>query len=229
MLFIDESQLASLEDNMWQQGYLDSYQMAGAFYLLRSNDLIWSRFIHDYHMGRRRAINDLMAWNADATRMPFKMHSEYLRSLFLNNELSEGRFKVKGETIALTDIRTPIFSVGTVKDHVAPWESVYKIHLYTDTDQTFVLTSGGHNAGIVSEPGHPRRSYQITTSKRGEPYISPSIWKETAHQKDGSWWPAWQRWLAKYSGTKVKPPQMGATDKGLKVLGDAPGTYVMQK
>ena len=185
MLFIDETQLAYLEDTMWEQGYLDSYQMAGAFYLLRSNDLIWSRVIHDYHMGRRRPMIDLMAWNADATRMPFKMHSEYLRSLFLNNELSEGRFMVNNETIALSDIRTPIFSVGTVKDHVAPWESVYKIHHYTNTDNTFVLTTGGHNAGIVSEPGHPRRSYQITTSAREEPHVSASAWIKTAPQQDG--------------------------------------------
>ena len=223
MLFIDESQLSYIEDSMWQQGYLDSYQMAGAFNLLRSNDLIWSRIIHDYHMGKRRPLNDLMAWNADTTRMPFKMHSEYLRRLFLNNELSGGRYKVNGETIALTDIRLPIFSVSTLKDHVAPWESVYKIHLYTDTDNTFVLTTGGHNAGIISEPGHKGRSYQIGTARHGESYVPSSIWSETTPHKDGSWWPQWQKWLAKRSGSKIKPPKMS------KSLCDAPGTYVMQK
>src|SRR3990172_4564283 len=147
---------------------LDTKQMAGAFQLLRSNDLIWSRMVHDYLLGQREPMTDLMAWNADATRMPYRMHSEYLRSLFLNNDLAEGRYKVGGHPVTLADIRAPIFAVGTVRDHVAPWRSVFKIHLFADTDVTFVLTSGGHNAGIVSEPSHPHRSYQMATHKEGE-------------------------------------------------------------
>ncbi len=103
--------------------------------------------------------------------MPYRMHSEYLRSLYLNNELTEGAFVVEGRPISVTDIRVPVFSVGTVKDHVAPWPSVYKMHLYLDTDLTFVLTSGGHNAGIVSEPGHRNRSYQIATARHGDRYV----------------------------------------------------------
>ena len=97
-----------------------------------------------------------MAWNADGTRLPYRMHSEYLRKMFLHNDLAEGRYRVAGRPISLRSIRAPIFAVGTVRDHVAPWQSVYKIHQLTETDLTFVLTSGGHNAGIVSEPGHPR-------------------------------------------------------------------------
>src|SRR4051812_43632009 len=119
--------------------------MAGAFALLRSNDLIWSRVVNSYLMGMRRNMTDLMAWNADATRMPYRMHSEYLRQLFLNNDLAEGRYKVEGRLIALTDIRAPIFAVGTERDHVAPWRSVFKIHLRTDTEVTFLVTNGGHN------------------------------------------------------------------------------------
>jgi polyhydroxyalkanoate synthase len=202
--------------------------MAGAFQMLRSNDLVWSRMIRDYLMGERQELNDLMAWNADATRMPYRMHSEYLRRLFLDNDLAEGRFTVDGRPIALTDIRAPIFSVGTVKDHVAPWRSAFKIHLLTDTQVTFVLTGGGHNAGIVSEPGHPHRSYQVLTQAHDDRYVDPDAWLAAAEKHEGSWWLEWARWLDARSGEPVAPPSMGNAKAGYRVLGDAPGTYVMQ-
>ena len=170
-LFISESQIAYLEDMMWEQGYLDGGQMAGAFQMLRSNDLIWSRVIRDYLMGERQAMSDMTAWNADATRMPYRMHSEYLRKMFLNNELAEGRFEVGGRPVALTDIRVPIFAVGTETDHVAPWRSVYKLNLSMDTDVTFLLTNGGHNAGIVSEPGHANRHYRLATRAEADRHL----------------------------------------------------------
>jgi poly[(R)-3-hydroxyalkanoate] polymerase subunit PhaC len=153
-LFINESEISYLENMMWDSGYLDSYQMAGAFQILRSNDLIWSRVIREYLLGGPQPMNDLMAWNADATRLPQRMHSQYLRRLFLNNDLAEGRYEVEGHPISLGDIRVPVFAVGTVSDHVAPWRSVFKAHLLPEVALTFVLTSGGHNAGIISEPGH---------------------------------------------------------------------------
>ncbi len=229
MLFIDETQVTFLEDVMWDKGYLDAEQMAGAFQLLRSNDLIWSRIVHEYLLGRREVMNDLMAWNADTTRMPARMHSEYLRQLFLENDLAEGRYQVQGRPITLADIRAPIFAVGTVADHVAPWRSVFKIHLLTDTDVTFVLTSGGHNAGIVSEPGHPRRHYQVATRKAGDRHVDPEIWQATASKKEGSWWPAWQAWLVEHSTGLAPAPPMGSAEKGYPALTDAPGAYVMQE
>jgi polyhydroxyalkanoate synthase len=229
MLFIDQSQVAYLEDLMWDQGYLDTQQMAGAFQLLHSNDLIWSRIVHDYLMGERRPMIDLMAWNADATRMPYRMHSEYLRGLFLKNDLAEGRYYVGDKPAALTDIHVPLFAVGAEKDHVAPWKSVYKINLLSDTEVTFLLTSGGHNAGIISEPGRPHRHHRIATKREGEPYVAPAEWFATTKQHDGSWWPTWQDWLARHSGDQVKPPGMGEARAGYPPLCAAPGTYVLEE
>lgn len=208
---------------MWEQGYLDSSQMSGAFQMLRSVDLIWSRIVHRYLMGEPPAMFDLMAWNADGTRMPFRMHSEYLRALYLNNDLTAGRFTVDGRPISVTDIRVPVFSVGTVKDHVAPWRSVYKMHLYLDTDLTFVLTTGGHNTGIVSEPGHKNRRFQVSTARHGTHYIDPENWLKQVPEKVGSWWPEWVGWLDEKSGDPVPPPPMEGA------LAVAPGSYVLRK
>ena len=227
-LFIDEGQVAFLEDLMWEQGYLDTTQMAGAFQMLRSNDLIWSYRQQNYLLGRRPPISDLMAWNADATRMPYRMHSEYLRSLFLNNDLAEGRYRVDALPVALTDIRIPVFAVGTEWDHVAPWRSVYKINLLTDTDVTFLLTTGGHNAGIVAEPGQPGRRYRMTTRAHDDRYLDPDSWLEEAPQHEGSWWPAWQEWLAARSSGRIAPPALGAGAGPYAPIGDAPGRYVLE-
>lgn len=228
MPFINESQVDYIEDLMWDQGYLDGKQFAGAFQLLRSNDLIWSRMLREYLLGERQGMTDLMAWNADATRVPYAMHSEVLRSLFLRNDLAEGRYRVDGQPAVISDIRVPIFCVATTKDHVAPWRSVYKIHLLTDTDVTFLLGSGGHNAGVVSEPGHRNRKYQVATRHESDRYVDADTWQSMVAVQEGSWWPEWQRWLAGHSGKKVQPPPMGAPEKGHPVIGDAPGRYVLQ-
>jgi len=228
-LFINDSQLTFLEDMMWDQGFLDSSQMTGAFQLLRSNDLIWSYMIHHYLMGERAPMIDLMAWNADATRMPYRMHSEYLRQLFLNNDLAEGRYHVGDQPVTVSDIRVPAFVVGTERDHVAPWHSVYKFNLLSDTDVTFVLTNGGHNAGIVSEPGHPRRHYRIETRADHTPYADPDHWRDQTEPVEGSWWPALTEWLAARSAAPCAPPPMGAAAQGYPPLCAAPGTYVFQQ
>ncbi len=228
-LFVSESEVAFLENMMWDQGYLDTKQMAGAFQLLRSADLIWSRYIHEYLMGRRQGMFDLMAWNADATRMPFKMHSEYLRKIFLGNELAEGKYRLGGKPVLVRDIDVPIFCVSTTSDHVAPWQSVYKLHLLADTPVTFVLTNGGHNAGIVSEPGHKGREFQIRTTGENEPYMSPEAWQASAERQEGSWWPAWVEWLDQRSGKAVKPPKLGTGKAPFQAIENAPGSYVFQR
>ena len=226
-LFIDESQLNLLEAQMAETGYLKASQMAGAFQMLRSYDLLWSRMVNEYLLGDRAPMNDLMAWNADATRMPAKMHSQYLRRLFLNDDLSEGHYPVRGKPVSLGGITLPTFMVGTVTDHVAPWRSVFKLHQMSPAEITFALTSGGHNAGIVNPPGNPRRHYQLLTRAAGGSYVAPDEWLQKAPEAQGSWWPAWLAWLQARSGAPVKPPRTGAS--AYKPVCDAPGRYVLEK
>jgi polyhydroxyalkanoate synthase len=228
-LFIGESEIMFLEDIMFDRGYLAAEQMAGAFQLLRSYDLVWSRSVREYLMGEPARMTDLMAWNADSTRMPYRMHSQYLRRLFLRDDLAEGRYRVGGRPVALSDVRVPMFVVGTVSDHVAPWRSVHKIHLLTGAELTFVLTTGGHNAGIVSPPGHPGRSYQVLTRPADGRYFDADGYLTRAARRDGSWWPEWAAWLALRSSGEVEPPPLGAPGEGYGALAPAPGTYVLMQ
>jgi polyhydroxyalkanoate synthase len=158
------------------------------------------------------------------------MHTEYLRRLFVDNELFEGKYQVEGGPIAISNIHVPIFVVSTEKDHVAPWRSVYKIHLQADAPVTFTLTNGGHNAGIISEPGHPRRHYRVTTSGDGQSYVDPDVWFAGTPVKEGSWWPEWDSWLkARSSPEEVEARTVTADRTTFPALCDAPGTYVLEK
>jgi polyhydroxyalkanoate synthase subunit PhaC len=228
-LFISESEVRFLEDIMWEQGFLDSRQMAGAFQLLRSNDLVWSKAVRTYLMGERAPGNAMTAWNADATRMPYKMHAEYLRQLFLENRLANAKFEVGERPVSIRDIEAPFFAVGTETDHIAPWRSVYKIHLLADTDVSFVLTNGGHNHGVVAAPGPSWRHYRIHHATATDRYLAPEAWAERAEVVQGSWWPAWIDWLGARSGEPVAPPPLGAPEHGYPPLGPAPGSYVLMK
>jgi polyhydroxyalkanoate synthase len=230
-IFISPAQLAMLEAMMWKEGVLESRQMGGAFQLLRSYDLLWAPSIATYVKGERSGVNDLMSWNADGTRMAYRMHTDYLHQLYLNNDLAEGRYVANGEQLSLSDITVPMFVVGTETDHVAPWRSVYKVgKLVRSTDFTFCLTSGGHNAGIISGPQHPKRRHRVHTSRAGARLLSPDRYLEKVEPLPGSWWPTWAKWLDEHSSQRrVPPPPMGAPKKGLKPLCAAPGTYVLAK
>jgi polyhydroxyalkanoate synthase len=228
LLFLDESQVAFLEDLMWDQGYLDRPQMARAFAAIRAEDLIWTRAVQRYFLGRPDVPTDIGVWLSDTTRMPALMHSQYLRGLFLENRLTAGRFAVEGRVIALKDLSVPLFVIATETDHIAPWRSVYKTQLFTDCDLTFVLTNGGHNTGILSEPGHPRRHHRLWRRPAGALYVGPDAWLAQTPPRPGSWWPAWAAWLAERGGGPVPPPATGAPARGLPPLGPAPGSYVLQ-
>lgn len=227
-LFVNESQIALLEDVMWVEGTLDQRRMAGAFQMLRSRDLIWSRVVREYLLGERAPMTDLMAWNADTTRMPFRMQSEYLRQFYLNNDLVEGRFYVAGRPVHLEDIRVPVFAVGTETDHIAPWRSVFELTYLLDTDIDFVLTTGGHNAGIVSEPGHSGRSFRRLSCRQVDIRPDADEWAKDATVTYGSWWPAWIEWLSRHSSREVASDRLGASS-GLRAICAAPGTYVLER
>jgi polyhydroxyalkanoate synthase len=222
-LFISEDQLSFLNDIMQTQGFLDSAQMGSAFQMLQAKDLIWGHAISHYLLGKRDAPFDLMAWDADGTRLPARMHIEYLRRLYLQNDLAEGRLLAGDKPIALNDLHLPIFLVGTERDQIAPWHSVFKLHLATAGEMTFVLASGGHNAGIVSEPGHQHRHFRMATRAAAGPTLGPDEWEAATTPQDGSWWTEWAAWLTSHGTAKqIAPPAIG------KSLCAAPGTYVME-
>ena len=229
-VFMDTSEVTFMEDMMWHQGYLDSKQAGGSFQLLKSRDLIWSKMVREYLLGQREPMFDLMAWNADGTRMPYRQHSELLRHFYRDNELFQGTYVVEGRPIRISDIHVPIFSVAAERDHVAPWHSVYKIGLQSDaTELTFALTSGGHNVGIVNEPGHPRRSFRLATWREGDRTPDAGTFYTQTEPRAGSWWPAWQEWLVAHSTGEASAVEPGTADKNYPPLCDAPGTYVLQK
>jgi polyhydroxyalkanoate synthase len=207
--FITEDQLDVLSDIMQAQGYLDSAQVGGALQIVRSNDLVWNGAIREYLLGEHDAPGDLLAWGADGPRLPPRMHIEYLRRLFMHNDLAEGRFRVAGRRLTLNDLKLPMFVVATERDQIAAWRSIFRLHLLNDGELTFVLTSGGHNAGIVSEPGHANRHFRIRIRKAGAPTLTPDEWERATLPKAGSWWVAW--------GAPGFPP-----------ICDAPGPYVRE-
>lgn len=221
-VFLDEAQVSFLEDLMAETGFLSGKQMAKSFEYLRARDLFWSARVREYWLGKPEVPNDLMSWNADVTRMPAAMHSQYLHAFYLHNALAEGHYEVEGEPVSLGDIRVPIFAVGTVKDHVTPWKSAYQVMRLAPSEVTFVLASGGHNAGVISPPGLPDRSYQQLTTQAGAHIESPTTWQHTAPTTPGSWWPAWHDWLLAHSSGTVP-----ATERhpGTSLMA-APGDYV---
>ncbi len=228
-LFITDSQLALLDDIMAKQGYLDSTQMAGAFAMLRSNDLIWSRLTRRYFLGEEDHQSDMMSWDSDTTRMPYRMHSEYLHKLYQHNDLAEGRLVVEGRPVSIAAIAVPCFVISAETDWVAPWHSVYKFLLLNEGDVTFALASGGHNGGIVSVPGVPHRHFRLMHRPNGSAYPDADTWMKATPPIEGSWWTEYAAFLGQHSQAPAAPPSMGNPEAGYASLEAAPGSYVHQR
>ena len=231
-LFMDESQVAFLEDLMAESGYLDGRRMAGAFQLINSKDLVWSKLLHEYLMGAQTPMTPMRAWNADATRMPARMHSEYLRRLYLDNELAKESYRFQGEHVTLRALHAPLFVVATERDHVSPWTSVYKILRLAHARSRFVLVSGGHNVGIVSPPSvastHPEAGYRWAEHEPHEAPTDPFAWRDHAPRVQGSWWKCWHSWLREHGSAEVPARAVPDVRFDGQVV-PAPGTNVFQE
>jgi polyhydroxyalkanoate synthase subunit PhaC len=219
-VFIDEEQLAALEDRMNAKGYLEGHDMATTFNMLRANDLIWSFVVNNYLLGKSPFPFDLLYWNADSTRMPAAMHSFYLRNMYQENLLANpGGISLDGVPIDLGKIKTPAFILSTREDHIAPWRSTYAATRLFKGSVKFVLSASGHIAGVVNPPGG---KYGHWTNNKHPP--DPEDWLASATQHPDSWWPSWERWIATYAGGEVPARRPGGGR--LKPIEDAPGSYV---
>jgi polyhydroxyalkanoate synthase len=223
-VFIDDEQLKTLEDRMTAQGgYLEGRAMASTFNLLRANDLIWSYVVNNYMMGREPIRFDLLYWNADTTRMPAKMHLFYLRECYLENKLAKGEMVLGGKRLNLGDVKVPVYLQSSREDHIAPFKSVYKATKLYSGPVRFIVAGSGHIAGVINPPSANKYQYWTNDDVSG----SVEDWWGQAVEHPGSWWPDWDRWLISLSSDKVPARHPG--DGKLKVLGDAPGTYVAVK
>ena len=204
---------------MRQRGYLDSRQMAATFDVLRPNDLIFNYVVSNWLMGEDPAPFDILAWNGDSTRMPAAMHSFYLRSLYMRNELARGEMEVAGQQLSLSSVKNDTYVVGAINDHIVPWHGSYKTLALMGGKVHYVLTSGGHIAGIVNPPG-PKAWFEATSHAAAD----PEKWRAAAAKHNGSWWRDWAEWADSRAGELIKPPHMGS--QRYPAIADAPGEYV---
>ncbi len=218
-LFTDEKTVAQLEKQMAAKGYLEGSNMGTTFDLLRANDLIFNYVVSNWLMGQDPPAFDILAWNADSTRMPAAMHSFYLRSLYMKNLLARGELEIAGQRLSLSDVKSDAYLVGAINDHIVPWQGSYRATHLLAGEARYVLTSGGHIAGIVNPP-NPKAWYEVGE----ENPVEPSTWREVATRHSGSWWEDWAQWGAERAGPPGPPPPLGS-DR-YPALGEAPGAYV---
>ncbi len=217
--FTDEKTVARLERQMAEKGVLEGSEMAGTFDILRANDLIFNYVVSNWLMGEDPPAFDILAWNGDNTRMPAAMHSFYLRSLYMRNELAKGEMEVAGQRLLLSDVTNDTYVVGAINDHIVPWHASYKAGALMGGNVHYVLSSGGHIAGIVNPPG-PRAWYEGGDFTGAE----PETWRRAGIKHKGSWWEDWTAWSSARAGELIEPPAVGS--KQYPAGGDAPGEYV---
>jgi len=223
-VFIDEPQIRAMETKMEEKGYLEGRDMAVTFNMLRPADLIWSFVVNNYLLGKEPVPFDLLYWNADATRMPAKMHSFYLREMYLKNHLVQpGKLKLGGHAIDLTRITTPCYLLATREDHIAPWKSTYIATQQYRGERRFVLAASGHIAGVINSPAKQKYNYWTNDKLPAD----PDAWMKSAVPVAGSWWPDWASWLAPRSGAKALARKPG--DKNIRIIENAPGRYAKVK
>jgi polyhydroxyalkanoate synthase subunit PhaC len=221
-MFTDRATVDKLDRKMQKEGVLEAASMAGTFDVLRANDLIFNYVVSNWLMGQDPPAFDILAWNADSTRMPAAMHAFYLRHFYVENKLAAGTLEIAGKAIDLSAIKAPTYVVSAINDHIVPWESSYKTTGLVSGPVRFVLSSGGHIAGIVNPPG-PKAWYQVAPTDDALP-AAPAAWRAGAERRSGSWWEDWANWSDEHSGPMQDPPPMGSERH--PVLGDGPGTYV---
>ncbi len=223
-VFLGEPTIDFMEQQMMERGYLDSREMSNMFNLLRSNDLIWSNVVNNYLLGQKPPAFDLLYWNSDGTRMARTAHAWYLRNTYVENNLIEpGKIHLKGEALDLGRIRQDLYAVGAEKDHIVPWKAAWRITRLAGGAVRYVLASSGHIAGIINPPGGGKGTYWTNEAATE----TPDGWRAGAQASNGSWWTDWFAWLAGRSGQKAAPPAMGG--ERYPPLGDAPGSYVLEK
>jgi len=216
--FTDEASIARLERAMDDRGYLDAGEMSRTFDWLRANDLIWGNVVNNWYLGKTPPAFDILAWNADTTRMPAKMHSQYLRSCYLHNDIAAGRFALAGTPIDLRRIRTPLYVLAAENDHIALWRSAYRtVNLVGSTDLRFTLTNAGHIAGIVNPPGNAKSTHW--TLDRADGTLAADEWRALAERRPGTWWENWAVWAEAHAGPLGTPPELPRGES-------APGRYI---
>jgi polyhydroxyalkanoate synthase len=219
-VFTDEKTVARLEQKMAAEGVLEGGEMAGTFDILRANDLIFNYVVSNWLMGQDPPAFDILAWNGDNTRMPAAMHSFYLRSLYMRNELAKGELELAGQKLSLASVTNDTYVVGAINDHIVPWHSSYKTGGLLGGAVRYVLSSGGHIAGIVNPPG-PKAWYEAAEDTGAD----AESWRRENSKHKGSWWEDWTEWSESRAGALVKPPPMGS--KQNRAIADAPGEYVL--
>jgi polyhydroxyalkanoate synthase subunit PhaC len=219
--FVDAESVDAMDEMMSEKGYLDATAMAHTFDAMRANDLIWNYVASGWLMGEPPRDFDLLAWNADSTRMPARMHGEYLRECYMENRLAGGTMRLLGRRIRLDVVDADVYYVASEEDHITPWKGCLASARLFPGDVRFVLSSSGHLAGIVNPPGG-RRTY-----RSGGDGADPEAWLEGSVVHEGTWWKDWARWIRPRAGRRRPPPTVG--NDAYPPLCPAPGSYVRER